>query len=93
MNTKHIKTPRSRIVDIEGWACEPVGFITAAEAAEAWGLPPARTWDRADLQEAALEIAHTGIILVPFAGAQVMAIMAPLRAEEIEDYPQGEKCP
>lgn len=84
MNKKHPKTPRSRIVTVEGWVCEPVGFITAAEAAEAWGLPPTRTWDGADMQAVAREIAHTGLILVPFAGAQVMAIMAPLRADEIE---------
>ena len=84
MNEKHPKTPRSRIVNVGGWACEPVGFITAAEAAEAWGLPPTRTWDRADMQAVAREIAHTGPILVPLAGAQVMAIMAPLKADEIE---------
>lgn len=84
MNEKHPKTPRNRIVNVEGWACEPVGVITAAEAAEAWGLPPTRTWDGTAMQAVAREIAHTGLILVPFAGAQVMAIMAPLKADEIE---------
>lgn len=36
------------------------------------------------MQAVAREIAHTGLILVPLAGAQVMAIMAPLKADEIE---------
>lgn len=79
------KTPRSRVVSVEGWSCEPVGFLTAAEVAEAWELPSTHTWDGDVMQSVAWEIAHMGLILVPCAGAQMMVVMAPLRADEIAD--------